>query len=220
MNTSPDVQLVCFDLGGVLVRICHSWPEAAELAGVPDLMPLDEPRVAAGVKRVLLEFELGRVDRAGLVERIIDLSRGYEPTHITAIVEGWLKDPYPGSDVLVERIRAAGIPTACLSNTNAWHWEVMSDRERFPALWRLDHRFASHLSRARKPDAAFYQALESELAVDPRSIVFFDDLPENVEAAGARGWRAHVITPDRDPVAQMTERLTALGVFDASHEAT
>src|SRR5688572_22674570 len=31
----PAPRVICFDLGGVLVRICRSWAEACEKAGVP-----------------------------------------------------------------------------------------------------------------------------------------------------------------------------------------
>ncbi len=212
MNDRPPVELVCFDLGGVLVQICRSWSEAADHVGVPDCMDFTDPAVADAVFALMHEFEVGRVERDLLVTRLVDLSSGYEPPQIEAIVPGWLKGQYAGAETLIERVGAAGLTTACLSNTNAWHWEVMGDAGQYPALQRLHHRLASHEVGSRKPDAPFYEALERAAGVAPEAIVFFDDLAANIDAAVQRGWIAHQITDDRDPIAQMAERLDALGV--------
>lgn len=72
----------------------------------------------------------------------------------------------------------------------------------FLPLGRMRHRFASHLVGARKPEAAIYAHVERESGVAPERIAFFDDVPENIAAARARGWKAHVITPDESPIAQ------------------
>jgi len=213
VSDCTQVELVCFDLGGVLVRVCKSWSEAASHVGVPDLMPLDEPRVAESVYGLLLDFEVGKVDQAHLVERLVSLSGGYDTQHIAAIVEGWLKGPYDGAEALLHRIRQSGLATACLSNTNAWHWRIMTDREVYSLLGQLDYHFASHLAGARKPDAPFYEVLERETGVAPNRIVFFDDLEMNVEAAAARGWIGRHIHPDRDPIEQVADHLVDLGVL-------
>jgi HAD superfamily hydrolase (TIGR01509 family) len=207
------VELVCFDLGGVLVRVCGSWSEAAAQVGAPDLMPLDDPRVAESVYGLLLDFEVGQVDSAHVVERLVSLSGGYDTQHIAAIIEGWLKGPYDGADRLLDRIRHAGVITACLSNTNAWHWRVMADRQSYPMLGQLDYHFASHLAGARKPDAPFYETLERQTGVRPDRIVFFDDLEMNVQTACARGWMGRQVDADRDPIRQVAGHLADLGVL-------
>ncbi|WP_030944234.1 HAD family hydrolase [Streptomyces sp. NRRL S-646] len=45
-----------------------------------------------------------------------------------------------------------------------------------------------------KPDRLVYRAADERLGTSPRDVVFFDDRPENVAAARAHGWRAHVWT--------------------------
>ena len=42
-----------------------------------------------------------------------------------------------------------------------------------------------------KPDSAIYDAAEQAAEVAVESILFLDDRQENIDAANARGWRAH-----------------------------
>ena len=102
--------------------------------------------------------------------------------------------------------------TACLSNTNEHHWGLLSDRKHpaFFPLAELDHQFASHLIRARKPDEAIYEHLEKEAGVSGPEILFFDDVEENVRAARKRGWDAEWIDPElNNPMRQIREALRA-----------
>jgi putative hydrolase of the HAD superfamily len=43
-----------------------------------------------------------------------------------------------------------------------------------------------------KPDPAIYARADSVYGTEPGDVVFFDDKPENVEAARSHGWDAHV----------------------------
>ena len=80
-------------------------------------------------------------------------------------------------------------------------------------LEKLDHRFASHLIGLRKPDDRIYAHVEQATGATPGRIVFFDDVEENVAAAARRGWRAHRISIDSDPIAQVRQHLRAAGVL-------
>jgi FMN phosphatase YigB (HAD superfamily) len=46
----------------------------------------------------------------------------------------------------------------------------------------------------------------------PEEILFFDDLPENIDGARAAGWRAVLIDPDGDPAAQVMTALDKAGL--------
>ena len=71
-------------------------------------------------------------------------------------------------------------------------------------------RFASHLARLRKPDEALFAHVERVAGVPAESIVFFDDLRDNVVAAERRGWRGHWIDPALDePIGQIRHHLRA-----------
>jgi HAD superfamily hydrolase (TIGR01509 family) len=74
--------------------------------------------------------------------------------------------------------------------------------------------------RLLKPEREIYAAFARATGFDgapgsrgrPAHIVFFDDLPENVAAARAAGWRAFRVDHSGDTAAQMTRALRGLGV--------
>ena len=135
-------------------------------------------------------------------------SRQVEEVDLGRLVHnGILRGEYAGATELVQDIHARGWQSACLSNTNAIHWEVLTDPAYFPAVAALNHKLASHLLNLEKPSPAIYRHFEEATASDPTEIVFFDDLPANVEAARACGWSAHLIDHDGDTVAQMRAAL-------------
>jgi putative hydrolase of the HAD superfamily len=193
--------LVVFDLGRVLVRICDGWQHAFERAGVT--LPhdvLDAPtreRLLDGVKRI----EVGETPVESFCEEIAGHLR-LSCDVVTRMWEGYCLGPFPGADELLADLAAAGATTACLSNTNAEHWRTLTDPDdpHGRVINRLDHRFASHLLRARKPDAEIYAHVERATGFAPGQIIFFDDLAENVAAARERGWRAHLIERCENPI--------------------
>ena len=63
-----------------------------------------------------------------------------------------------------------------------------------------------------KPDAAIFGAVEDATGRRGDEILFFDDLPANVEGARAHGWRAVLIDPDGDPAAQVLTALEEAGL--------
>ena len=110
-------------------------------------------------------------------------------------------------------IRAAGVETACLSNTNERHWELMTAQPlHYPAFAAFGRRHASHLLGLAKPDPAIYRAFEEHSGVPAGMIVFFDDRAENVAAARNAGWRAELIDPRGDTAAQAAAVLRRLGL--------
>ncbi len=203
--------LICFDLGRVLVRICDDWAHALSVAGLrPD------ERSPPDLSLKIHELEAGAITPAQFARDAAPLV-GRSEADLHAILDGWVLGAYPGAVQLLDEIAARGVPIACLSNTNARHWQIMAgwqaDEDR---LWpRITHRFASHELRLRKPDAQIYAHVEKhvEQLAAPSSIVFFDDLPDNIAAANARGWGAHLVRSRVDPVAEMREVLRAAGVL-------
>jgi FMN phosphatase YigB (HAD superfamily) len=67
--------------------------------------------------------------------------------------------------------------------------------------------------RLAKPDPAIYRAFERATAHASDEILFFDDLPENVAAARALGWRAERVNPHADTIGQMRQSLRKFGVL-------
>jgi HAD superfamily hydrolase (TIGR01509 family) len=209
------IQLVVFDLGRVLVRICNDWRHACERAGLQ--LSTREPDAQTKL-RLLESFHLAEVGGIGLAELAEEAGplMGLSSADVRAMSDAFIFGPYPGAADLLAELSAAGIPTACLSNTNEHHWELLSQRghRAWLPMDRLNHRFASHLIRARKPDDAIYAHVERETGVPGPAILFFDDVPENVHAAEKRGWNVQCIDPALDePIGQIRSALRRHKVF-------
>jgi len=107
-------------------------------------------------------------------------------------------------------LKVRGISTACLSNTNHQHWEIMRDISAFAAI---QHRHASHLFQLEKPNQAIFRAFESATQARAVDILYFDDLAENIAAATQAGWRAELIDPNFETVPQIRHALETHGVL-------
>ncbi len=210
-------QLILFDLGGVLVRICHGWKKVCEHHGFTPPAILDDPQGVAALTEIGRLFETGQRDEDFFITESARLT-GFTSQQVRTALHHWVIEPYPGAYELIERVtQLSGISTACLSNTNATHWAMMQGlnghtRAAVP-LHRLTHRFASHLIGAMKPDPAIYEHVEKTLNIDPAAILFFDDHPPNVTTARERGWQTERIDPTGNSPAQMTEHLRKRGVL-------
>jgi putative hydrolase of the HAD superfamily len=211
-------RIVCFDLGGVVVRICRSFAEACERAGVPlrdpEWMQSDD---AIAARSLLVDaYQRGAMTSEQYLLGMAEAMRGcYSPKELELVHDAWLVEEYSGMLDLVARLDSLpGITTACLSNTNERHWSVLAEggSTDFPSVTRLRHRFASHLIRSSKPDAEIYLHAERGLRARGAEILFFDDLAHNVDAARSRGWRAELVDPEGSPAEQMASYLRAQGI--------
>jgi FMN phosphatase YigB (HAD superfamily) len=221
-------RVVCFDLGGVLVRICETWAEACARAALPvrnaDYFASDawhEPRRHAGDR-----YQSGQLECASYFAELAALSDGpFSAAEIEQLHHAWTLEHYPGALDLVRALNARpGVVTACLSNTNHSHWVRLvgaDGNNEYPAVVELHCQLASHLLGCAKPDPRIYQlayAKFSDVAaaerspLSPSDIVFFDDLPDNVRAARDAGWTAFRVDPSGDTVEQMRGLLASVGV--------
>ncbi len=208
------VRLVCFDIGGVVIRICRSWAEACAAAGIAVRGPALWEAASETRHALVIEYQTGRIDGATFAERCSALAGGiYSPAEILGVHNSWLLGEYEGVADLVDRLHAAQIDTAALSNTNHSHWARMGD---YPAVARIRHHLPSHRLGLHKPDPAFYLRLEQLLGYSGAEILFFDDAQENVSAARELGWRAERVDPLEPTAPQLHASLAAHGVVMAS----
>jgi putative hydrolase of the HAD superfamily len=204
-------RLILFDLGNVLVRICRSWEHACQVAGVP--VPARKPDgvEAHRLHELVLRADRGQVaidDFCAEAAALFHLT----PADVRRMSDAYVRGHLAGAVELLEDLRSRGLQTACLSNTNDNHWDIMS---RPP--YRLDlltYRFASHLIGQRKPDRAVYEALERMTGTRGDEILFFDDLHDNIQTAQQLGWKAHLTpapTGDENwtPIPWLQERIQA-----------
>jgi FMN phosphatase YigB (HAD superfamily) len=219
MHQQP-IKLVCFDWGGVILRICRSWAEGCAAAGLEIRAGTDLAEAKAARQPLSHDYQEGRLGCEAYFARVAQATGGvYTPEEIRRIHDAWLIAEYPGVDRVVERLLATpSVTTGLLSNTNAAHWErqhpeTSGARPHFPTAGRLALRHASHLMRLAKPDARIYAAFEKATGFAPHQILFFDDLAENILAAQSRGWHAELIDHTGDTAAQMDAHLRSHGVW-------
>lgn len=214
MMRDEDAKLICFDLGGVLVRLTHTWDEARQLAGVREPERHEDPFTMEPVLQAVFAWEVGEITDQTFFRRTVEALPSYSLDEIEAIVDAWLLGLYPGVEALFDELESVGHPIACLSNTNHRHWSTLLESDNgYAPLQRLHHPFASHLIQARKPDASAYAAVETAMGLSPERIIFFDDRAENIATAHSRGWSAHQVDPHDDPIQQIRTQLTSHGLL-------
>lgn len=216
--------MVCFDVGGVLIRHHRTWGDGCRAAGLPVFPIADDPDVAAARKELSSLHTTGRIDGAEFCRRMADTMRGaYSPEEIARVHHAWLIDEYPGVRAVIKRLHAInGLQTALLSNTNELHWARFvpsgGTLPEFAVCAGIHHPHASHLLGLAKPAPEIYAefARRVGMADHPGSILFFDDLPDNVAAARAQGWIAEYVDHRADTAPQLLTHLEFHGVLAAS----
>ena len=95
-----------------------------------------------------------------------------------------------------ERLRARGIPTYILSNTN--EFSIAWIRKRYPFFANFTDYIFSHEHHCMKPGARIYEVVEERSGLRGPNLFYMDDREENIAAAAARGWQAvHHTNPAR-----------------------
>ncbi|MCA9295403.1 MAG: HAD-IA family hydrolase [Phycisphaerales bacterium] len=205
------IRVVCFDLGGVLIRICRSWREGCDVAGLP---LRDGLEAALDHSRDWLEanrrYQIDDISLDDYVRTVSASINGlYTPEEIERIHHAWTREPYDGVNDIIDALHDGDLITAALSNTNAAHWAVLADAD---PVARLQHRCASHLMRLHKPDPQIYRAFERIVGHAGSDILFFEDTPDNADAARTLGWRTHVVDPRQPTAPQIRRALRDHGV--------
>jgi FMN phosphatase YigB (HAD superfamily) len=210
------IEFVCFDVGGVLVRICRSWSEACRAAGVLEVNVDREP---IRERTLLLNqwHQIGKLTFREWAELNAEAYAGfYSAEDLARIHDAWLIREYDGVAQLIEALNQLSLTTACLSNTVPGHWrrlvhqddgQALTGQPEFPAVCRLRRHFASHLMGLAQPDPVIYRTLQQQVGVAPERILFFDDLAENIEAARRSGWHAVLIDPTSETAPQIRAAL-------------
>ena len=188
-------QALLFDLGGVLIdvdfnRAIEVWAPYSSLS-VNDLM-----RTLA-VDVAYQQHERGEITAAKyfnhlaatlkLDATLAEIEQGWNAIFIGEITEARL---------LVESV-CATIPCYSFTNTNATHTAIW--RAQFPQITRLFERiFTSHEMGLRKPERAAFEHIVQSTGIPASSILFFDDLLENVEGAKDAGLQSVLVRSPAD----------------------
>jgi putative hydrolase of the HAD superfamily len=200
------MKIICFDVGGVLVKISQKWQEAFDQANLECTISRAEPLLLPACQP-MNEYQSGQIEYAEYLTKLGDFLN-VSPVDAERLHQSILQVEYPGIPQLVADLKAAGYQTAILSNTNAPHWDDLLNPAKFPTVAAVDAPHASHLLGLGKPDPAIYAAFNEATGTEPADVVFFDDSQTNVDSANQFGWLAHRIDPWGDPAAQMRQFLT------------
>ena len=178
------VDLVLFDLGGVLIEI-PGVRVMLELTGIESEQDLWRRWLTC---RWVRRFESGGCSEtefaAGLVA---DWRLELSPAAFLAAFQDWPVGPLPGAADLVAQTRAT-VATGCFSNTNALHWH--GHIAAWPLASLFDYRFLSFELGVLKPDVAAFAQVASLLKVPAERVLFLDDNAMNVAGAAEAGFQA------------------------------
>lgn len=210
---SDGVRVVCFDWGGVILRICRGWEEGCERASLPVRGKSAAKKCCEARSRLSARHQTGQMSDAAYFKGVADASDGkYDASEVEKIHHAWLIEDFKGADELVAEINLLPrVSTAMLSNTNNLHW-VRRETE-FVTASKIEHQWASHLFGLAKPDEKVYSAFERRVSASGAQILFFDDIEAHITAARSLGWAAEWVDREKDPIRQMRKHLKKHGVL-------
>jgi len=202
-SAKGQVELVLFDLGGVLVR----------LGGIGAMQGLASTGAEEEVWDRWLACPWVRSFQRGLCHPedfasgvVRDLALAISPAEFLERFQRWPEALFDGAVELVNTVRSQ-VRVGCLSNTNAVHWEQLRGR------WGLDQLFdvvfLSHEMGLLKPGREIFERVSSVAGCPNEHIVFLDDGATNVDQAIAVGFQARKVSG----VDQATAALVELGVL-------
>jgi len=181
-----NITAVIFDMGRVLVDIdFEAFPRALGIEW-------DRRNHAAEkvIERIAMEYETGRIDT---VQFFVSLEETFEGKYSRKeLMNAWnaiIREENPAMIPIVEALQARYL-TAVLSNTNPAHFQKSCDTTSI--LKKFSKFYLSFQIGATKPDPAVYQYVIRDLSVEPTSLLFIDDIAENITAAEKCGLKGIV----------------------------
>jgi putative hydrolase of the HAD superfamily len=183
-NRRDDIQLILFDLGGVLVKpsgvaTMLEWT-GKSVAELWDLW-LKSESVRA--------FESGLIDSEAFSNDVIkEFSIDVPPGFFMEAFSGWANTLYPGTKELLARL-SKNYKIASLSNTNEVHWKILTEDLKLDDCF--DYNFPSHITGLLKPDEDPFVNVSETLGVNYNNILFFDDNLPNINTAEKLGLKTY-----------------------------
>jgi len=211
------IKIVCFDVGGVLVKHCRTWREGCIAAGLPIRDGAESPEMSLRRKEQAHLYTCGQIDEDTFYRRMAETTSGlYTVDDIRRVHHAWLGPEYDNVGPIIKRlVEGRRIQTGVLSNTNSAHWSRIERRPghepQYPTASLLDNHHASYKLGMAKPMPGFYEAFEKNTGYRGSDILFLEDLPDNAAVATARGWKVELIDYTRETAPQLEEVLTRYG---------
>ena len=196
------IQLVIFDLGGVILNFKGSFPRLSSALGI------EQASLEKAYYRHADLAARGKISTAEFWKRI---RQDVQPANGTAIgdyEEFWTDNftAIPETHALLREL-SGRYHLGIMSNTEFGVYERALRKGQIPSS-PFEIVIKSCDVGIVKPDQRIYQIAQDRTGVTPGEILFVDDRAENVEAALAQGWRA--ITFDPAHPGQSTAEIRAI----------
>lgn len=184
------VKNLIFDVGNVLLE--YRWYQMLLDFGLSE----EEAQVARPLifeNKTWEEFDMGNLPTQEIVDSYCEQLPQYE--ELLRWFFGHLELMHIARPDVWERVHALkekGYRIYLLSNYSKDFFDVHTKDASF--MNDIDGRLVSYEVHLMKPDKAIYECLLERYALKAEESVFFDDRPENTEAAEALGIRSYTIT--------------------------
>jgi len=183
----PSVRALLFDLGNVLLRV--DFEKAFDAWSAHSALSRAQLREAFQADLAYRQHECGKIGRDEYFNHLRRTLRLHASDD--EIEAGWnaiLLEEMTQTLDLLTGLRGQ-MPLYVFSNSNATHKAVWTVR--FPRIMRtFNDVFVSCDLGLRKPELEAYLEVARRIGLAPHSILFFDDLAENVEGALRAGMHA------------------------------
>ena len=178
----PTIDVILFDLGGVLIELAGVEKMLEWSAGIASTDELWRRWLGSNAVR---RFETGGIGRDEFAAALIgEFGLPVAPPEFLQAFTWWPRALYPGALELLASLKPH-YRLASVSNTNEIHWQ------RFTGDWLLDqsfhHNFPSYQVGKLKPDADYFAHVLEAVGAPAARVFFIDDNAINVDAAASLG---------------------------------
>jgi len=191
LKQQPPIEVILYDLGNVILPFNHRQI-AEKLARFSEGEASRDPEAIfsflfAREKGAIHRYETGKVSSSEfflLVKDHFHLALSFDD-----FVPIW-NDIFTENHEVSETIRSqkGKWKLGLVSNTNVLHFEYALSK--FPIVRVFDRWILSHEVGFKKPDAEIFQKAIEWAGVEPKRILFIDDMKGHVEAAHSLGMEA------------------------------
>lgn len=171
------LSVVVFDVGRVLVDLdFDAFPRLLGFA-----RSHASPSVESSIERLAIQYETGKITTEQFFNSLDEIL--HHQFRREELLNAWNAIVGEENSAIAPIIDAVQLryKTAILSNTSPTHFQKALDTSLI--LRKFSKRYLSYEIGAMKPDLAVYRHVIENLIVDPSTILFIDDISENIIAA-------------------------------------
>ncbi len=200
------MELILFDLGGVLYQIDYRLTEAA-FAGLAQQYGGRPLYIAKTQQSDIFDaIERGSITAAQFFDGLRTILGGDIPEN--ELLTAWnalLIDVYPGRVEFIAKL-SKHYPLALLSNINVLHHAALSNQIA-PLIPYFKHLFLSYQLGVRKPEKAIFEKVLTTLKLSADKILYIDDSPQHIQTAKEMGFNTIYLENAADLVDEITRIL-------------